>query len=119
MAELGPIFEQSRGIMAAHADQLQMVAGQPDNYYLNSRRTDRKGRTIFFGAVRLGKSYVSHHLMPIYCCPTRQDSISPALKKRQQGKSCANFTRDDPALCRELAGLTARALAGFWSAGMA
>ncbi len=44
-----------------------------------------------FGSVRLGKAYVSFHLMPIYMNPALIQSIPPALKKRMQGKSCFNF----------------------------
>ena len=48
--------------------------------------------------------------MPLYWEPSLVKGISPALKKRMQGKSCFNFTSYDPALFRELAKLTA---AGF------
>ncbi len=44
--------------------------------------------------------------MPVYVNPALLDGISPALKKRMQGKSCFNFTKADPALFEELASLT-------------
>jgi hypothetical protein len=66
---------------------------------------------MFFGAVRAGKAYVSFHLMPLYWEPSLAKGISPALKKRMQGKSCFNFTSYDPALVRQLAKLTAAGLA--------
>jgi hypothetical protein len=37
--------------------------------------------------------------------------ISPALKKRMQGKSCFNFTSPDPVLFRELGKLTSKGFA--------
>ena len=46
---------------------------------------------MWFGAVRIGKSYVSLHLMPLYMSPTLQAQISPSLKKHMQGKTCFNF----------------------------
>jgi hypothetical protein len=46
---------------------------------------------MWFGAVKLGKAYVSFHLMPLYMSPTLDKEISPALKKRMQGKTCFNF----------------------------
>jgi hypothetical protein len=39
--------------------------------------------------------------------------MSPALKKRMQGKACFNFTEVDPALFRELKQLTERSYQ-FW-----
>jgi hypothetical protein len=62
---------------------------------------------MWFGAVRAGKAYVSYHLMPVYSSPALAARISPALKKRMQGKSCFNFTKPDPDLFAELADLTA------------
>jgi hypothetical protein len=50
---------------------------------------------------------VSFHLVPIYMCPELQKSVSPALKKRMQGKACFNFkTEPDPQLITDLARLT-------------
>jgi len=61
--------------------------------------------------VRLGKAYVSFHLMPLYMSPVLTKSISPALKKRMQGKTCFNFKTDPgPELIAELKRLTEAAL---------
>ncbi len=74
-----------------------------------------KGEPMFFGAVRLGKAYVSFHLMPVYMCPELMESISPQLKKRMQGKSCFNFKTDPPPeLLAELKQLTKRGVQ-LWS----
>ena len=61
---------------------------------------------MWFGAVRAGKAYVSYHLMPVYSSTVLAARISPALKKRMQGKSCFNFTKPDEALFADLAELT-------------
>ena len=61
---------------------------------------------LFFGAVKIGKRYVSFHLMPVYVHPELLDGISPELRQRMQGKSCFNFTRPDDALFAELGSLT-------------
>jgi hypothetical protein len=62
---------------------------------------------MFFGSVRLGKAYVSFHLMPLYMCPVLATRISPALKKRMQGKTCFNFKTDpEPELIASLTQLT-------------
>jgi len=46
---------------------------------------------MWFGAVKLGKVYVSYHLMPLYMNPSLVKTISPQLRKHMQGKSCFNF----------------------------
>jgi hypothetical protein len=58
----------------------------------------------------VGKAYVSFHLMPLYMSPLG-GSISPALKKRMQGKTCFHFTTE-PAqeLIAELQQLTETSL---------
>jgi len=62
---------------------------------------------MWFGEVRLGKAYVSFHLMPLYMSEKLTSTISPALKKRMQGKTCFNFKTDpEPELLAELERLT-------------
>ena len=66
---------------------------------------------MFFSQVRVGKAYVSFHLLLLYMNPALATAISPALKRRMQGKACFNFkTPPDSALLAELKRLTA---AGF------
>ena len=65
---------------------------------------DRTGRPLFAAAVQIRKSYVSYHLMPVYMDPALLATVSPALRKRMQGKACFNFTTIDPADARELSG---------------
>lgn len=66
----------------------------------------KPGEPMWFGGVRVGKAYVSYHLMPVYTHPDLAAKISPALKKRMQGKSCFNFKVADEALFDELEALT-------------
>ena len=77
-----------------------------------------KGKELWFGAVRVGKRYVSYHLMPIYVFTDLLENLSPELKKRMQGKSCFNFTRVDEALFRELGELTRIGYERFQKGGM-
>ena len=70
-----------------------------------------KGEPMWFGQVREGKAYVGYHLMPVYTHPALAEKISPALRKRMQGKSCFNFKVADEALFEELAALTREAAA--------
>jgi hypothetical protein len=76
-----------------------------------------RGKPVWFGAVRMGKRYVSYHLMPVYVFPDLLDGISPQLKKRMQGKSCFNFTHVDDVLFQELEVLTERSHARFKEVG--
>jgi hypothetical protein len=46
--------------------------------------------------------------MPIYVKPHLLDDVSPALRKRMQGKSCFNFAKVDDPLLAELEALTKR-----------
>lgn len=56
--------------------------------------------------MRVGKAYVSYHLMSVYACPDLLKTMTPELKKRMQGKSCFNFKEVDETLFKELARLT-------------
>jgi hypothetical protein len=47
--------------------------------------------SVKVGSVRLGKAYVSFHLMPLYMNTALTNTISPELKRRMQGKACFNF----------------------------
>ncbi len=69
---------------------------------------------MYFGSVRLGKAYVAFHLMPLYMNEELTATISPALKKRMQGKTCFNFkTMPDAVLLAELKTLTAAGYKNF------
>jgi hypothetical protein len=89
---------------------LAIQIDKPGEYYLETKTAMRQGQRFQFGGVKIGKAYVSFHLMPIYMNPKLQGTISPELKKRMQGKSCFNFTQVDPSHVAELKKL---AKAGF------
>jgi hypothetical protein len=67
----------------------------------------------YVAGTRLGKRYVSLYLMSVYASPELAASISPALRRRMQGKSCFNFSTVDEGLFGELEDLAARAIPGF------
>ena len=113
-ADFAPVFARLKNIMAAHAATLVVTRDQPGDYCLSTTKPHpTNGQPLCFGMVRTGKNYVSFHLMPVYGHPPLLASISPALKKRMQGKACFNFTAIDEPLFAELADLTARGLAAF------
>jgi hypothetical protein len=102
------IFTQLKQILQLYArGKLHARAEKRDQYELVGPPTPRsRGKELWFGAVRIGKRYVSYHLMALYVCPDLLNKISPALKKRMQGKSCFNFSHVDEKLFQELSELT-------------
>lgn len=112
MPDLHPVFDQLRKIMEPYATRLARKVDTADELYVDTRHVLKNRKPLFFGAVQIRKSYVSFHLMPVYVRPALLDGVSPALKKRMQGKSCFNFAVVDRTLFKELAALTA---AGYQS----
>ncbi|MGA3041673.1 MAG: hypothetical protein ABSF54_12880 [Bryobacteraceae bacterium] len=107
------VFARLRAILVPYARTLAAKNDQPDCYYLETKAPLHKGRPVFFAAVRKGKGYVSLHLMPVYAYPELRKGLSPALRKRMQGKACFNFTAVDEELFEELRQLTAAGMEGF------
>jgi hypothetical protein len=114
------IFARFRDMLARYADdKLRLRIDKPGQYELIGPGTpSSKGREVWFGAARIGKRYVSYHLMPVYAFPDLLEGISPALKKRMQGKSCFNFTKVDEKLFAELSELTEQGYQRFKQEGL-
>jgi hypothetical protein len=111
-AEFATIFAALKSVMAEQESGLAVRKDTPTEYSLVTKHASpfpqHKGQPMWFGAVKLGKAYVSFHLMPLYMSPTLEKEISPALKKRMQGKTCFNFkTLPDAELIADLKRLTA------------
>lgn len=104
--------------MARHAGHLKVLSDEPGNYCVDTFHVRENGQEMFFGAVKLKKSYVSYHLMPVYVNPGLLDGMSEGLGKRMQGKSCFNFRRIDETLFEELDSLTAAGLEDYARAGL-
>ena len=110
-AEFSAAFATLKSVFARHVKNMSVQADTPTEYTLVTKRPSpfpqHKGNPMFFGSVRLGKAYVSFHLMPLYMCKELNGGISPELKKRMQGKTCFNFkTEPEADLVRELKQLT-------------
>ncbi len=113
MSDFEQVHERLKGILEGYAsDDLVVTKDGPGGMALEIKGLEGKPWG-YVGGTRLGKSYVSYYLMPVYESPDLAAGISPALAKRRQGKACFNFTRIDEPLFAELAGLTARAIPGF------
>jgi hypothetical protein len=99
-------FEKLKAVLKPYEVKLIVVHDTDTNYYLDTKQVMKNKQPLFFAAVRLGKGYVSFHLMPVYASADLLKAMSPELKKRMQGKSCFNFKTVDEKLFKELAQLT-------------
>ena len=111
MTTFAAVFDVLKPVLAKYANRLTVKADTSVEYTLVTKSASpfpqHKGQPLYFGSVRLGKAYVSFHLMPLYMSPALVKTISPALKKRMQGKTCFNFkTVPEPELIATLARLT-------------
>jgi hypothetical protein len=109
------IFESLKGVLAKRAKKLRVKNDKPAQYTLLTKSPSpfpqHKGQPMWFGEVKIGKAYVSLHLLPIYMNPALQAEVSPALKKRMQGLACFNFKNPpDAELLADLGRLTDAAL---------
>src|SRR5450755_4301723 len=100
------VFAKLKAIFKPYAKKMVVVQDTPKCYYLDTHYLMKNKKPLCFGAVRLGKNYVSFYLMSVYACPDLLKAMSPELKKRMQGKSCFNFKEVDEKLFRELDHLT-------------
>ena len=100
------VFAKLKAIFKPYAKKMVVVQDTPECYYLDTRYVMKNKKPLCFGAVRLGKNYVSFHLMSAYASPDLLKAMSPELKKRMQGKSCFNFKEVDEKLFKELDQLT-------------
>jgi hypothetical protein len=111
MPEFGAAFTSLRAVLAKFVGPLVVTTDSPNVYTVVTQKPSpfpqHKGQPMWFGEVRLGKAYSSFHLMPLYMNEGLTGSISPALKKHMQGKTCFNFKADpEPELLAELERLT-------------
>lgn len=109
------VFEQLKQILKPYASKLTVTADTPTAYSLDGPYSEKWQKVIYFGSAQIKKNYVSFYLMPVYMFPELIKEISPALKKRMQGKSCFNFKQVEPDLFQELAELTRQGVERFRS----
>ena len=111
------VFLALRELLTPYAPSLITAIDQADHLYLDSSHIMKNNKPLFFGSVKIGKRYVSYHLMPIYVEPALLSPVSERLKQRMQGKSCFNFSRIDQPLFEELRELTGRAFEFYVTEG--
>jgi hypothetical protein len=117
-AEFESIFVRLRSILEPHSARLKVTADAPDHYCLDVPFSPKFKKGFPIAWVKVGKSYVSYHFMPVYMFPKLRDSMSEKLRARMQGKSCFNFKAADEMLFKELEQLTTKGLALGKEAGI-
>jgi len=94
-AEFLDVFAALKPLLVRQASRFAVEQDKPREYSLVTKVPSpfpqHKGQHMAFGAVKIGKGYVSYHLMPLYMNAPLATRISPELKTRMQGKSCFNF----------------------------
>ncbi|HSB26467.1 MAG TPA: hypothetical protein VLE19_01370 [Pyrinomonadaceae bacterium] len=104
--DLQGTFDTLKTILQPYASKLVVVADTKAYYALETTHLMKNKRHLYFAGIKIGKNYVSYHLMPVYTCAEVREVISPELKKRMQGKACFNFVTPDEKLFKQLARLT-------------
>lgn len=112
------LFSRLKAILLPYTPSLQVIHDEQSEYYLETGYSEKWKKPLFFGSVAIKKNYVSFYLMPVYMFPDLLEGVSPALKKRMQGKSCFNFKQEDEALLRELEALARQSFARFQQEGL-
>lgn len=108
--EFAEVFAALKALLKKHEKTLSVLRDEPQEYTLVTKSNSNRGQPMWFAGVRAGKAYVSYHLMALYFNPPMNGLVSPALKKRMQGKTCFNFKAVDKELFAELKMLTQAAL---------
>jgi hypothetical protein len=106
------VHARLREIILKNRGELAVTKDGPGGVAIEIRGLEGKPWGYVAGT-RLGKSYVSYYLMPVYVSPELAATLSPELRKRMQGKACFNFTRVDEGLLAELDAVTARWIPGY------
>ena len=114
--DFAAVFTALRRILKPFEGQLAVQTDKPGNYHMEAPSILHRGKPLYFAGVRTGKNYVSFHLMSVYSNPELLKTMSPALRKRMQGKSCFNFTTVDEECFAELGRMAQAGLKKFSSA---
>jgi hypothetical protein len=110
---LEAVFSDLKKIMKKYEKELRLIADTHDSYSLTGPYSEKYKKDLWFGSVQIKKNFVSYHFMPVYMYPELLKELSPALKKRMQGKACFNFKKQDESLFNELAVFTEKGFKRF------
>jgi hypothetical protein len=114
-AAFADVYAQLRALMLESAAGMIVAQDGADGLVMHAPIPHplKPNLPMWFGAVQVGKAYVSYHLMPLYMNPVMQAKVTEPLKKRMQGKSCFNFKTCEEELFADLRVLTAAGAEAF------
>ena len=112
-ADFAEVFTALRELLGGFSKEVAVQTDKPGNFHTHISAILYRGKPLYFAGIKTGKNYVSFHLLPLYYSPELLKGISPALKKRKQGKACFNFAAVDPECFAELSRLAAAGLKIF------
>jgi hypothetical protein len=107
------VYARLKGILEPYAAKMYVSADTDVWYGLDLAPESERVPATWFGATRRGKAYVSFYLMPVYGDPRLLADLSPALRKRMQGKACFNFVSVDQECFAELGRLAEAGIKRF------
>ncbi len=104
------VYSRLGEMLRKHKDKLSVAIEKPGEFWMAVKGEVYRGKPLVFAGVRMGKNYVSYHLMSVYM---RKVEMSAELTTRRQGKACFNFSEVDEKLFGELDTLTASGLKNY------
>jgi hypothetical protein len=104
------VYTRLYELLRKHKDKLSVGIEKPGTIWMSVNGETYRGKPLYYAGVRMGKNYVSYHLVTVYMNKVR---MSPELKKRMQGLGCFNFTSIDEKLFGELDRLTTEGLKNY------
>ncbi|HEY1527064.1 MAG TPA: hypothetical protein VGH51_12575 [Candidatus Angelobacter sp.] len=113
--DFAAVFDALRKVLDPFLGEIRVQTDKQGNYHTEIPTILHRGKPLYFAGIRTGKNYVSFHLLPLYYNAEALKGMSPALKKRMQGKACFNFTTVDEVSFAELSRVTAAGLKRFKS----
>jgi hypothetical protein len=104
------VYARLLELLSKHKEKLSVGIEKPGTIWMSVNGETYRGKPLYYAGVRMGKNYVSYHLVTVY---TSKVKMSPELKKRMQGLGCFNFTSIDEKLFGELDKLTSDGLKNY------
>jgi len=104
------VYSRLSEMLRKHKDKLSVAIEKPGEFWMAVTGEIYRGKPLVFAGMRMGKNYVSYHLMSVYM---REVEMSAELTKRRQGKACFNFAEVDEKLFAELDKLTTSGLKDY------
>lgn len=110
MNDLHAIFLHLREVAVLSAPSMKLSKDTMGEIMLSVPQDVLDARDpVWFASVRLNASNIAFYLPPLAMKECRDLVVSTQLRARATGRTCFQFSRNEPALFDELAHLTAKA----------